>query len=168
VKQTLRGGAEVDMLTHGELEGALRGLREWMVSAVQGARPVRFSAQATITAAGDLVLGQDERSGATGPDQGFVWIVRRVAVQGLAVAADPTEVYVTDVLANQLVYAGLTGSAWSQGYKAWNSGELVLQGNDRIVVANGLTPGGIGSAGVVTLTGAALAFPVGLAWRYLS
>ena len=162
MKQQVTAGGTLDVLTKGEM---VEGLREWMVSLAQGARPITFSAQADITAAGTLRVGGEDRTGTTGPEPGFMWIVRRLALQGPDPATDPTSIYLTDNLANRLVFPGLTGATWSTGYKAFNAGEFVVSGDDKIIVAS-TAP--LAATGTVTLTGAGLMFPHSLAWRYLS
>lgn len=165
MRQALKAGGEIDVLTKSELQ---EGLQDWIKQTVIGARPIRFSAQAAITAAGTLSIGGKTTiiSGKTGPDQGFLWIVRRLCVAGLNVATDPASVFLTDPdAAGALVYPNLTGVAGATGYKSWNSGELVLQGDDAIIVAS---TAAVAATGTVTLTGAALEFPQGLAWKYLS
>lgn len=161
MKQQLHAGATLDVLTKGEL---VQGLREWMVSDLQGARPFTFSAQSTITGAGDLVVGGEDSTGRTGPEPGFLWLVRRIALQGVNVGVDPTSIYLDEPLANRLVYPNLTGTAAATGYKSFNSGELVLKGDEKIVVAS---TAALIATGICTLTGAALAVPMNLAWKYL-
>lgn len=162
MRQALRAGSEIDVLTKGELRETLA---DWIKQTVIGARPVRFSAQGVI-AGGAVTVGGKTNTGRTGPNPGFFWVVRRVCVTGLTLATDPTSIFISDPnSADGLVFPNLTGVAGATGYKSFNSGELVLAGDDDIVVAS---TGAIAATGTVNLFGAALEFPQSLAWKYLS
>lgn len=163
MKFKLNAGAEFDILTQHELQDTLRN---WMVEVVKGARPVRFSAQAQIVNNAVSVGGFDASTatGQLGPRPGFVWAVRRITQTGLAVTTDPTAIWVNNTQPQDLVLPAFTGANSVNGYKSFNSGELLLVGDDRLIIAS---TGAVASVGTVTIAGAALELPVGMLWKLI-
>lgn len=160
MKVKIQAGAEIDTLTADELKGVLR---DWMVEAMRGPIPKRFSAQATIAANAFTLDGQNN-TGALGPEAGMVWLVTRVAVTGLTNATDPSTLYVNGTQPWNVVLPSLTGVAGSTGYHEFPAAQVMLTGNDRLILAS---TGAIAATGTVTLTGTAWEMPIGLVWKLL-
>jgi hypothetical protein len=161
MKFKIQAGAEFDTLTQKELRDALR---DWHVELVKGARPITFDAQGVI-AGNAVTIGGDTSSpssGRLGPEAGFVWAVARIGQTGLANGTDPTSIFVGVNQPKSLVFPNFTGTATAAGYKAFGKGEFVLLPSQRLMVAS---TGAIGSAGTVTITGAAWELPIGMLWQ---
>lgn len=160
MKVKLQAGVELDMLNKDELKEALR---DWMVEAMRGPIPRRFSAQGTIAGNAVTVDGANN-TGTLGPEAGMAWMVSRVAVSGLTLATDATSLFVNGTQPWNLVLPTLTGVAGSTGYHEFPAAQVLLTGNDRLILSS---TGAIAATGVVTLTGQAWELPIGLLWKLL-
>lgn len=155
---TMSAGTRFDVLNRHELEQTIQA---WQLAAIKGARPTRFTGQGTI-AAGAFSVDSTNLNNQLGPETGFCWVVRRLAVSGVTVTTEASGVYIgiADVL--HLVTPNLTGLATCTGYLEYTKGALILGGGDRLVVAS---TGVIASTGTVTVSGAAIEVPIGLLHR---
>jgi hypothetical protein len=160
VKVKIQAGAEIDTLTKDELAKALR---DWSVEVMRGPIPKRFSAQGTI-AGNALTIDGQNNTGVLGPEAGMVWLVTRVSVVGLTNATDPTTLYVNGTQPWNVVLPSLTGTAGSVGYHEFPASQVMLTGNDRLLLAS---TGAIAATGTCTLTGQAWELPIGLVWKLL-
>lgn len=163
MKFKIAANAEIDTLTKQEL---LDGLRAWHAEVIKGARPVLFSFSAQVTGAA-LTCGGDTGpagAGQAGPSDGFVWAVARIAQTGLAIATDPTSIFIGNAQPHRLVLPNFTGNAAATGYATFSKQQLVLQDKQKLLVAS---TGAIGTANgtTVTISGAAWELPVGLLWQ---
>lgn len=163
MKVKLTAGAELDMLNKHEMSQVLR---DWMVETLRGAVPIRFSAQGTVKSDSTVRVDNSNNSARLGPEAGMLWLVTRIVVSGLNVTGDPTALYVNDNQPWSLLFPSVTGLSTCTGYVAFSSSQVVLTGNDRLVLAS---TGAIGTAAntQVTLAGSAWELPVGLSWRLL-
>lgn len=159
--QQLKPSGQVDLLTSKEVERLMGDLKDWMAESVRGARPIRFVATGLIAGNAVTVSG-DTPSNRLGPEAGFYWMVRRIAVTGLTLATDPTSIYINAAAADHLVYPNLTGLAASTGYKSFTRDECMLVPNDRLVIAS---TGAVAATGTVVVSGAAVELPASLLWR---
>jgi hypothetical protein len=160
VKVKIQAGAEIDTLTKDELTQALR---DWSVEVMRGPIPKRFSAQGTV-AGNALTIDGQNGSGVLGPEAGMVWLVTRVAVTGLTNATDPTSLFVNGTQPWNLVIPSVTGVTGSTGYHEFPASQVMLTGNDRLILAS---TGAIAATGMITLAGQAWELPVGLLWKLL-
>jgi len=160
VKFKLQAGAELDLLTKDELHSTLKA---WMVEVMRGAVPKRFGAQATIAANAVTVDGANN-TGTLGPEAGMAWLVTRIAVSGLTAASDPTSLYVNGVAPWNLLVPSITGVAGATGYHEFPASQVILTGNDKLILAS---TGAIAATGTVTLAGQAWELPIGLLWKLL-
>lgn len=90
-KSKLTAGAELDLLTAGEVKDVLKS---WSNELTRGARLRRWSMQGTVDASGNLAMG-DQRDG---PEESMLWAVTRLSVwlSGVAtpvLAASGLQVY---------------------------------------------------------------------------
>lgn len=158
-KCTLSAGKEIETLSQAELN---QSLRDWMVEAVKGMRPVLIAAQGAADTAGSITLGGATTltGGTLGPGQGMVWAVTRLCVR---VDSGPAafSVYMNQAGSHRLV-RDIDGS--SNGYAPFGNNELILPSGDQLVIrASSLTP-----SSTVTVTGAAIEMPAGLLWKWLA
>lgn len=156
----IKAGAKLDLLNRHELADVLR---DWQLEAMRGAVPIRFDAYAT-PAGNALTIDGTNNSGRLGPDPGMFWMVPRVAVVGLNNAAEATHLYVNSVQPRNLILPTLSGVAGSTGYHEFPGAQVLLTGNDRLILAS---TGVIATATNVTLVGSAWELPIGLLWRLL-
>ena len=161
-KFKISAGAEVDLLTASEVRDALKEFRtNWTAEFSRGRRSRRFSAQGTVTAAGDLVIGG---SGVPdfGPEQGMVWSVRRLAITGFADDTDVVGVFVNDASPSQSVEPGLmiADNALDGLSVRWSNRQLVLQSGETLLVAGA----SLTAASIWTVAGQTDELPAALEW----
>ncbi len=82
MKFKIQAGAELDLLTAGEVRGELdRFAANWRAEVARGIRYRRFSIFGDTDGSGVLALGEsgDQRAG---PSTGFCWLLKRLSVGG--------------------------------------------------------------------------------------
>lgn len=156
-KQKLQAGAELDILTAGEMRSLLR---EWMVDVARGARPVQIGSQGVANAAGVVSVGGTvtPTGGTLGPAPGFWWAVTRLCVR---VDNTPAafSLYLNEAHTHSLV-RDVDGAA--NGYVTFGTQELLISGGDQLLVR----AAGLSSASIATVTGSAVEFPEQLLWKW--
>lgn len=160
-KFKMSAGAEFDILNKDELDASIgKLLEDWKVEAARGPKHVRFSGNATVAADNTLNIGGSANplSGRLGPDQSFVWSVKRWAIRGLY-AGDSLSAYINNASPSALIKDGVTA------YDRFGSDELVLVGGDLLLWSGAemLTPVGT----TVFVSGAAWELPATLTYRLL-
>jgi hypothetical protein len=86
-KSKLTAGAELDLLTKGEVADVLKS---WSTELTRGARLRRWAMQGITDGSGNLAIG-DQRDG---PEEGMVWAVTRLSVApGPTLGANGLQVY---------------------------------------------------------------------------
>lgn len=159
-KATMSAGKEFETLSKAELDASLK---EWMIEAIKGIRPVAIMSQGTADATGSVVLGgaTSVTGGTLGPREGYWWAVQRLAVRVDGVPA-PYSVYRNTVAAGDLV-RDVPGENY--GYASFGPWELMLVGGESLVIqSNSLTA----STGVLTVAGQAVEIPNGLLWKWMA
>jgi hypothetical protein len=156
-KFALKAGAEIDLLSQAELReelvkyyaareaARLRGLK-WM------RLPELLSGKA---ASGALALGESDGQ-LVGPNEGYVWSLRRLVVQGLTSGAVPDVVNLYRGTAAGSVLWQFNGNNF--GY-TFGRLELTLRGGERLALASS---GTFAATGTVTLTGELIEAPAEL------
>lgn len=163
MKFKIQAGAELDLLTKGEMSEALETFRQaWVTEIARGDRYRRFSGQAAISAGSFTIGGPDGGPDRAdfGPRDGYVWSVKRLAVAlGDGTPLDPTmenlAIYINEVSPANLVHPVFVD------YQPFGSDELVLYPGDELVIAGS----SLSSTGYLTVTGQAREIPMQLAWR---
>ena len=150
---------DVKPLTRDELAGVLREDREAMARAqVEGVKYFRLPTLYATPASGTVVLGQSW-SGQSytgqiiGPNQGYVWSIRRLAANGLGTGTAPD---ILNVYRNGTGVAPvwqLNGNNW--GYSFGPTELLLLPGENLVAVSLG----SLVTTAQVTLTGDAIEVP---------
>ena len=159
-KATMSAGKEFETLSKAELDASLK---EWMIEAIKGIRPVSISSQGNADSSGQVALGgaASLTGGTLGPREGFWWAVQRLAVRVDAVPA-AFSIYRNQVAAGELV-RDVPGEAY--GYASFGPWELMLGGGDTLVVqTQSLVP----TTGLVTVAGQAVEIPNGLVWKWMA
>jgi hypothetical protein len=158
-KYKMSAGAEFETLNKKELDASLK---EWMVDAVKGCRPVQISAQGSVTAPGTVTLGGATTltGGVLGPEVGYWWSVTRLAVR---VEGQPAafSVYLNNADGGHLV-RDVNGAA--NGYATFGQYELLFSGSDALIIQAST----VGESGLVTVSGAAIELPTTLLWKWLA
>lgn len=160
-KVRLELGAELDMLTKGELDESLKRSSDnsWERQAAHGLRhhdiPVMFGA----VTGGNITLGAGQTDGVyCGPESGFYWSVSRVSVNGLA-TGDQVKLFKGDPSAGRFV----TWIAYQPGvYSPGKLGLILKPGDFLSITGTGLTGTNI------RVTGEAVAVPGPLMWKILT
>lgn len=148
-KVRLSAGAELDMLTKGEVADVLKS---WQNELSRGARVRRFAMIGIVDAAGNLAMG-DNRDG---PDEGMVWGITRFSVHpSVTVPAAGLAVYVNDTTSP----AGLLISKLVTDVFPDARGAMIQSGDSLRIVGAGMTVGQ-----QVTVTMSMREVPVQMAW----
>jgi hypothetical protein len=155
-KVKLQLGAELDVLSAGELSDALGKHGGWEREAAFGMRHQDLPRLiGTTDGSGNLNLGADQAEGQyCGPKEGWYWGVSRVSVDGLA-ASESVKLYKdTRFICN---------ISQATGFATFTKGGCVLKAGDYLrVVAAGLT-----HAEQLTVTGECVSVPGPLMWKIL-
>jgi hypothetical protein len=158
-KFKLSAGAEIDLLTQGELAEALGQADQIQLARLNAIKHMRIPQLLTgKAAAGALALGESSGQ-VVGPRSGYIWSVRRLVVAGLTSGATP------DVV--NLFIGGPSGQLVWQ-FNGNNFGytfgrlELTLYGGETLALAN---VGTITATGQITLSGELLETPAQLIGR---
>jgi hypothetical protein len=131
-KTKLTAGAELDFLTSGELRDVLKS---WQTELTRGARLRRRAFKGTVTAAGELVMGDVD----DGPAEGMAWAVTRFSVApGPTVPAGGIQVYANDVNPSSLLISKLTTDLFPGDH-----GCNLLSGDSLRIAASGATAGDV-------------------------
>jgi hypothetical protein len=159
-KVKLQAGAEIDFLNKKEMHEELNAMMtSWVGEVSRGDRYPRFKMYGTI-AGGQVSIGTEDAQ-LVGPDEGFCWSLRRLAIVGgsYAPATDSLGLYLgTDLNPSSVIQPPSLAK-----YNAYEAGEMVLMPGDQIVVA-----GGVAGAGKMWVTGQVRELPIPLLYRMLS
>lgn len=156
MKQMITAGKHVDMLTHKELADVLKShAQNWYREAHIGTRFHRFAVQGTVKSnALDMGGGKGEKMG---PEDGFVWDIRRLRIAGLQ-AGDVVTIGINDNSASTAITDTNDINGWTWLFQS----QLVLQQGDALkIYGSGLTT----SAATVTVSGMVRELPVHQIWR---
>jgi hypothetical protein len=153
----LRVGGHIDVLDKKELDDSLTKQTKMLLKAAEGVKHFYFSAAGLI--AGGSVTIPGPQSGnvgqlqqpTLGPEDGFVWTIQRVTIDGLTTGTDKIIFYRNYVSPQTHLYS-VTGA--TEFYHPGGHAS-VLRGGDQLVAAGtGLT-----STGTLTLSGEAFEAP---------
>jgi hypothetical protein len=120
----LRAGAKINLLNKEELDQSLGNFMQPLGSlrATDGIRlPVLIKA-----AANPFTMGGDSGTLVQGPDQGYVWSLRHLVVEGLTTGATPD---VVNILSRNRVIWQLNGNQFAQTF---GRGEIIIRSGETI------------------------------------
>lgn len=157
MKFKIAAGAEIDLLTKPELDAALRS---WGEEYIRGRRYRKINAQGTVAADGTVSIGgASDPAGMMGPDEGFVWSVKRLIFSGIA-DGKFLDLWLNEPSASTLVESGITGTTLdptrTQAVR-WGSNQLVLQAGERLLV----TGSSLTAGATITVSGQTMEAPAG-------
>lgn len=154
MKVKIAAGAEFDVLTQKEMEQSLKGMMtSWVSEVSRGDRYRRFSVFGDIADTALSIGGTPAQD--IGPDEGFVWAVKRLAIANYDPTAESLDLYINGTDSSAVVEPGLAR------YSSYDANQLVLYPGERLWVAGtDLT-----STGRVWVTGQARELPISLLWR---
>lgn len=156
MKATFKVGGEIDFLSPKEFnEGLAAAARSWRSELARGGQFKRIMLIGDTDGAGVLLMGGDSDAQNTGPEQGFMWSVRRLYVYGLA-DGDQLECFINSSQRADAV-APFTFLA---PYKGFHPSELVLKPSDRLVFAGT----GLPVSTRIVVTGSMKEVPEFMAW----
>jgi hypothetical protein len=151
----IHAGGELDIPSAKEIRAEVDGaMSSWAAEIGRGDKYRRFSVFGTI--AGGLLSIGDQSTERVGPEAGFVWSVKRLALYNYNPDTEGNELnlYVSSPNASALVMPAM------DNYNSFDANQLVLYGGETLYV-DGTHVGD----GKVWLTGQARELPVGLVWR---
>jgi hypothetical protein len=165
VKQKIMAGRDIDAATADEVRAAVdHGLRSWQREVITGARFTRFSASATIANGAFTLDGVSLGSERLGPNDGFVWDVRRLRVVGLQ-GADSASIWINATDPSTFIASTSDGATPAgTGALLRFDRQLILQPGEWLVITGS---GLVASTGQVTVTGQAIEVPVSHQWRLI-
>lgn len=142
--------SEIDILTKDELDDSLAAARDGYVRALlRGIKWMRLPILRGTAQGGALVLGAQDAT--VGPESGFAWSLRRIAVAGLS-SGDVVGIY-----RNSSNNPPMWQVDDSFPFAKFGLGEMVLTGGDEMVVAS---IGAFGATGTIQVTGELLEVPM--------
>lgn len=163
-------GAEVDFLTKGELDDSLEKQDERRAKAAErerlsGVKYFRLPRLFATPASGTVVLGQAWSANGTsqvytdqicGPNQGYVWSIRRISVTGLGTGNSPDllNIYRNDITFDPVWQ--LNGNSFAYTF---SRGELMLLPGEKLVASS---LGSMTATTQVVLSGEAVEVPAEL------
>lgn len=151
-KVKLDFGAELDVLTQGELDDSLR--RSYDRAALAMVRGIRWRRLPILSGAavgGVLTLGM--QAPLSGPDSGFAWSIRRIFVNGLTGGATPDVVQLFRNGAGEQPFWQISGATPQQTFGRL---EAVILGGETLVVANS---GTFAATGQIVVSGELIECP---------
>lgn len=108
MKVRLQAGVDIDLLNKQELIEALVDFRKsWVAELARGVQFPRFSLSGTVDGSGVLEFGGATGSDRSGPDNGMVWSIRRLAVTGVT-GTQTVSVFVNSSSPHDLLVPGIT------------------------------------------------------------
>ena len=124
----LRVGAKLNLLNQSELDESLARYMEAPSSlrAVDGIRLPLL----TKVGANPFTMGGDTGTLIQGPDQGYVWSLRHLVIEGMATGATPD---VMNVLSRNRIIWQLNGNQFAQTF---GRGEIILRSGETLAYAS--------------------------------
>lgn len=155
---TLDFGAKVDLLTKGEVDKSLAHSNEAMIAAqLRGIKHLRIPRLRGTVAGSAVTLGMQDNQ--TGPDQGYLWAIMRLTVNGLASGTTPDTLgFYRSGTGGDFLWA-LNGN---EPFEKFGRGVLTLDGGDTLVAAN---IGNLAATGTITVSGEAWEVPQEMAGK---
>ena len=157
-KYALKAGAEIEVVTPGELQATLSQHEAWReIARMHGIKHMRLPENLSGKAASSaLALSVANGQPAVGPREGYIWVARRLVVNGLTSGASP------DVV--NLYHDSTTGQPLWQfngnnfGY-TFGKLEITLNGGETFALAS---VGTFNATGTITLSGEVVEVPAEL------
>lgn len=106
----------------------VRDQTAWMMERYRGETFIRMPiVQATGTAS--LTMGGDASSPIVAPDQGFVWSVRHLVIEGMTAGSTPDVMNIRRGSATGQIVWQLNGNQFAQ---TWGRGEIILKAGETL------------------------------------
>lgn len=161
MKQMITAGKHVDMLTADELNNALRShAQNWWREAHIGTRWHRIGIQGSVVSSA-LSMG-GERGEKVGPEDGFVWDIRRLHIVGITTLSDLPKVAIGINDKGDAAQVGTWGDQGATGTLVFTT-QFVLQQGETLKVYS--TANLTQSSGTVTVTAQVRELPIHQLWR---
>ena len=123
-KFEIKAGASIDLLTKEELDASLNAQREPYRAVSVIRLPVLFGQ----AAGGVLAMGGDTGTLVQAPDQGYVWAIRHISIEGLA-AGDVVSIIRAGRIFWKLAATAPSAATWGRGEFMVNAGETLSYAN---------------------------------------
>lgn len=145
-------GAELDVLTQGELEQSMSRAAEIWWQRYRAATIIRIPLMTGVPAGGKVAFGLTQRCG---PGQGWAWGVRELNVEGLTGGATPdvVNIYRGSSARAGTIFWQLNGNQFLQTF---GRGDKILKPGETLYVASA---GTFTATGPITLSGVATQVP---------
>lgn len=150
-KVQLGGGVEIDTLNKKELQEALYEARADQYERLKGRDLFRFISPSAAPVSNAITLPSSGTMAAypLGPEQGYVWSMRLLVVEGLTASATaPDTVNIYRHGSGRLVWQ-LNGNVFAQ---TWGRGEMILYPGESLYLVNS---GSIAATGNIVFHGCA-------------
>jgi hypothetical protein len=124
-KFEIKAGASIDVLTQAELDASLSAQRP----PYQAVTDIRLPVLYGVAAGGVLSMGGD--AAAHTPDQGYVWSIRHISIEGLTAGATPD---VVNIIRAGRTFWKLSGAPPSA--ETWGRGEFMVNAGETLSYTN--------------------------------
>lgn len=124
-KFEIKAGASIDLLTKDELDASLAANRMHY----QALSVMRLPIVTGVASGGVLNFGGD--AGGPTPDQGYVWSIRHLSIEGLTAGATPD---VVNIIRAGRVFWKLSGAP--PAAETWGRGEFMLNAGETLTFIN--------------------------------
>jgi hypothetical protein len=144
----IKAGAKIDILNKGELDHSLKEAEAREVAALRGLKPLRFMLTGAV-ASSACTIGDPSTASTggviSGPEQGYVWVVRHLVIEGLTASATAPDVM--NIYRNARIVWQLNGNVFCQ---TWGKGEILLNPGEVLYFKNS---GSLAATGQITCHG---------------
>jgi hypothetical protein len=107
VKFSLQAGGHIETTTPAEMRDLLRDEERRIQAELRGIKMRRLPLLQNTVAAGAVVIGGDGGQPQVGPESGYVWVIRMLAVNGLTPGTTPDQL-------NLQIFGSGSGFTWWQ------------------------------------------------------
>jgi len=164
MRTTLELGGQLETLTADELDATLsRHAQQWMQNAARSVKYTRFGPAGAAVASSAVTFDGtgNGQNATTGPREGFVWGIKRLAVAGLTSGTTPD---VVNLYRNQPSGAAIWQFNGNNFAYTFGKGEMLLLPGETLSFAS---VGTIAATGQITLSGDIIQVAAEEIWKIL-
>lgn len=161
-KVKLELGAWLDTVSHSELKDTLKARDDAMMHArAEGIKYRRLPLIKGTAASGTLSMGGPDASQDCGPNEGFAWVITRLAISGLTSGVTPDVVNLYRGGAGNFPIWQFTGNS---SFATFTKLALVYLPSETLLL---ISAGAFAATGQITLSGELLQVPAEFLWKLI-
>jgi hypothetical protein len=155
-KVEIKAGATVDIPSRAEIAETMRAQLDQGRQQYRAVSIIRLPVQSGTPSGSAVAIGGDSATtGLQTPDQGYVWSVRHISIEGLTAGATPD---VINVIRAGRTFWKISGAPPSAA--TWGRGEFMLNAGETLSYTNF---GTLAATGLIVVSGTAWQVPAQLA-----